>query len=53
MWQLSARSEFILLFEGGRGAVAQSMERMTPGEEVSGSILAVAACFLLVGSVLV
>ena len=33
------------------GAVAQSVERATPGEEVPGSIPAVAARFLLVGSV--
>ena len=33
------------------GAVAQSVERATPGEEVSGSIPAVAARSLLVGSV--
>ena len=33
------------------GAVAQSVERATPGEEVPGSILAVAARSLLVGSV--
>ena len=33
------------------GAVAQSVERATPGEEVPGSIPAVAACSLLVGSV--
>ena len=36
---------------GGGGAVAQSVERGTHGEEVPGSIPAVAACFLLVGSV--
>ena len=33
------------------GAVAQSVERATPGEEVPGSIPAVAARSLLVGSV--
>ena len=33
------------------GAVAQSVERATPGEEVPGSIPAVAAHSLLVGSV--
>ena len=33
------------------GAVAQSVERTTPGEEVPGSIPAVAAGSLLVGSV--
>ena len=33
------------------GAVAQSVERGTPGEEVPGSIRAVAARSLLVGSV--
>ena len=33
------------------GAVAQSAERSTPGEEVPGSIPAVAARSLLVGSV--
>ena len=40
--------------EGGGGAVAQSEERRAiPGEEVPGSIPAVAARSLLVGSVLV
>ena len=34
-----------------RGAVAQSVERTTPGGEVSGSIPAVFARSLLVGSV--
>ena len=34
-----------------RGAIAQSVERTTPGEEVMGSIAAVAARSLLVGSV--
>ena len=34
----------------GEGAVAQSIERATPGEEVLGSIPAVAARSLLVGS---
>ena len=33
------------------GAVAQSVERATPGQEVPGSIPAVAARSLLVGSV--
>ena len=33
------------------GAVAQSVERVTPAEEVPGSIPAVAAHSLLVGSV--
>ena len=33
------------------GAVAQSVQRATPGEEVPGSIPAVAARSLLVGSV--
>ena len=36
---------------GGGGALAQSVERATPGEEVPGSIPAVAARSLLVGSV--
>ena len=36
---------------GGGGEVAQSVERATPGEEVPGSIPAVAARSLLVGSV--
>ena len=36
---------------GGGGTVAQSVERATPGEEVPGSIPAVAACSLLVGTV--
>ena len=35
----------------GRGAVAQSVEHATPGEEVPSSIPAVAVCSLLVGSV--
>ena len=39
------------LLETLGGAVAQSVERATPGEEVPGSIPAVAACSLLVGSV--
>ena len=38
---------------GGGAAVAQSEERETPGEEVPGSILAVAARSLLVGLVFV
>ena len=37
--------------EGSGGTVAQSVERATLGEEVPGSIPAVAACSLLVGSV--
>ena len=44
----------ILYFDdlgGGGGAVAQSVERATPGQEVPGSIPAVAARPLLVGSV--
>ena len=36
---------------GGGGGVAQSVERATPGEEVPGSIPAVAARSLLVGLV--
>ena len=36
---------------GGGGAVAQLVEHATPGEEVPGSISAVAARSLLVGSV--
>ena len=36
---------------GGCGAVVQSVERATPGEEVVGSISAVAARSLLVGLV--
>ena len=40
----------ILLHVGSGGAVAQSVERVTPGEEVPGSIPAVAARSLLVGS---
>ena len=39
------------LFSFSRGAVAQSVERSTPGEDVLGSIPAVAARSLLVGSV--
>ena len=38
---------------GGGGAVAQSIERVTHGGEVAGSIPTVAASSLLVGSVLV
>ena len=38
-------------FEAGWRAVAQSLERATPGEDVVGSIPAVAARSLLVGSV--
>ena len=37
--------------EGGGGAVAQSVELTTPGEEVLGSIPTVTARSLLVGSV--
>ena len=37
--------------EGGGGGIAHSVERTTPGEEVLGSISAVAARSLLVGSV--
>ena len=36
--------------EGGGGAVAQSVERATPGEEITGSIPSVVARSLLVGS---
>ena len=36
---------------GGGGAVSQSVERATPDEELLGSIPAVAARSLLVGSV--
>ena len=36
---------------GGGGAVAQSVERATPGQEVPGSIPAVAARSLLVDNV--
>ena len=36
---------------GGGGAVAQSLEHATPGEQVLGLIPAVAARSLLVGSV--
>ena len=43
--------KFVLFIECQGGAVAQSVERATPGEEVPGSIPAVAARFLLVGSV--
>ena len=44
----TAAKHFFCVFGG---AVAQSVERVTPGEEVLGSIPAVAARFLLVGSV--
>ena len=40
-----------LVTNGKGGAIAQSMERATPGEEVPSSIPAVAACSPLVGSV--
>ena len=40
-----------ILVGGGRRSVAQSVERANPGEEVLGSIPAVAARSLLVGSV--
>ena len=40
-----------IVIGGGGGAVAQSVERATPGQEVPGSIPAVAARSLLVGSV--
>ena len=43
-------SNFTVLF-AQRGAVAQSVERATPGEEVSSSIPSAAAHSLLVGSV--
>ena len=36
---------------GGGSAVAQPVERATPGEEVLDSIPVMAACSLLVGSV--
>ena len=44
-----ATNIFLSPFYGG--VVAQSVERATPGKEVLGSILAVAARFLLIGSV--
>ena len=43
------RGPFPAILNGG--AVAQSVERATPGEEVPGSIPAMAARSLLVGSV--
>ena len=42
---------FAFLYSCAAGAVAQSVERATPGEEVLGSIPAVAARSLLAGSV--
>ena len=42
---------FVFSCLGAGGTVAQSVERATPGEEVPGSIPAVAARSLLVGSV--
>ena len=42
-----------MIMEGGGGAVAQSVERAIPGEEVLNSIPAVAARSLLVGSMTV
>ena len=47
---LSVRSDFITTALRG-GAVAQSVERANHGKEVPGSIPAVAARSLLVGSV--
>ena len=44
-------AEFVSLKCALGGAVAQSVERATPGEEVPGSIPAVAARSLLVGPV--
>ena len=44
-------TDFVLDHSSKGGAVAQSVERMTPGEEVPGLIPAVAACSLLVRSV--
>ena len=44
-------SEFLGCSMGVGGGLAQSVERTTPDEEVPGSIPAVAARFLLVGSV--
>ena len=41
----------LISLQGKGGTVAQSVERGTPGEEVLGSISAVAARSLLVGSV--
>ena len=46
-----ARYVFGGMVGGGGGGVAQSVERTTPGQEVPGSIPAVAARSLLVGSV--
>ena len=43
-------SQFCVLTRRQWGAVAQSVERATPGEEVPGSIPTVAAGSLLVGS---
>ena len=55
---MDSRNMYILSFccgggggGGERGAVAQSVERATPGEEVPGSIPAVATRALLVGLV--
>ena len=48
--QFASKSEFNHCLAAG-GAVAQSIERATPGEEVPVSIPAVAARSLLVGSV--
>ena len=42
---------FVITRGGGGGAVAQSVERATPGKEVPGSIPAVAARSILVRSV--
>ena len=44
-------STMIASLNKGGGAVAQSVEHATPGEEVPGSIPGVAARSLLVGSV--
>ena len=37
--------------EGGEKAIAQSVKHATPDQQVVGSIPALAACYLLVGSV--
>ena len=53
MIRIAAASYLICSAAGGvgGGAIAQSVERATPGEEVLGFILAVAARSLLFGSV--
>ena len=49
LWSLLYYARILFIVVGG--AVAQSVEHTTPGEDVSGSIPAVATRSLLIGSV--